>query len=663
MKCNLILAVATVAAALCMPSAHARGVDAHRASVIAADFMSGHEVSIKSGQSSPELSLSHTFRSSSDGVTPVYYAFTDVKRGGWVIVAADDRVWPVLGYAEHGDFDVDRLPDNMRSWLEGYSRQLEYVQTHPDVMTAQPVSRMASSQPAIAQMLTTSWGQSSPFNAQCPKVGYYRTYTGCVATAMAQVMYYHRFPAAECRAIPDYRSSGGINVPQLPAARFSWDDMLQSYGGYYNTAQSDAVSTLMRYCGQSVEMNYSTSVSTSAVQVIPFALNYFFGYKDSATVLMRDTTNDADWDQMMYDELAQGRPIIYSGYDSNSGSHAFVIDGYRDGMFHVNWGWSGDYDSYWQLSALTPRSYNYSTRQYAVIGIEGDYTDVNHDGTISIADVTELIDMILTGEFDGLSGDANGDHQVNIADVTELIDWLLHGTGSNAHGEHITVNGVTFTMQRVDGGTFTMGTTAQQDNEAGSVESPAHQVTLSSYYIGQTEVTQELWKAVMGTNPSSIHGPQLAVGGVSWNDCMTFISRLNDLTGQSFRLPTEAEWEFAARGGNLSSGYKYSGGNDIDAVAWYFDNAQYSYGKRVALKAPNELGIYDMSGNMYEWCADYCAMYEATAQTNPQGPASGNLRVVRSGSWYSPAAECRNTARSGLEPDAAYVHIGFRLAM
>lgn len=662
MKCNLILAAATVAAVLCSSQVHAEGIDAHQAHAIAADFLSSHKTSIKSTRSSLELSLSHTFYSSRDGVTPVYYVFADENHGGWVVVAADDRALPVLGYAEQGVFDMDKLPDNLRSWLDGYSAQLEYVQAQPDAAPAQSVPRKASSQPAIAQMLTTTWGQSSPFNAQCPKVGYYRTYTGCVATAMAQVMYYHRFPAAECRAIPAYRSSGGINVPELPATRFNWDDMLESYGGYYNTAQSDAVSTLMRYCGQSVEMNYSTSVSTSAVQAIPFALNYFFGYKDSATVLMRDTSNDADWDQMMYDELAQGRPIIYSGYDSNSGSHAFVIDGYRDGMFHVNWGWSGDYDSYWQLSALTPRSYNYSTRQYAVIGIEGDYTDVNHDGTISIADVTELIDMILTGQFDGLTGDANGDHQVNIADVTELIDRILYGAGFNANDEQFTVNGVSFTMVRVDGGTFTMGATAEQGDDADAVESPAHQVTLSTYYIGQTEVTQELWKAVMGTNPSSIHGPELPVGGVSWNDCMTFISRLNDLTGQTFRLPTEAEWEYAARGGNRSQGYKYAGSDDIDAVAWYFDNAQYSYGKRVALKAPNELGLYDMSGNMYEWCADYCALYEEGAQDNPQGPSSGDLRVVRSGSWYSPANECRNSARSGLEPDAAYVHIGLRLA-
>ena len=656
------MAAIAVAAILYSSPAIAVGIDAHHANAIAANFMSKQKTTLKSSASSSQLTLCHTGYSSSDGVTPAYYVFAG-EQDGWVVVAADDRATSVLGYAEHGTFDYDALPDNLRAWLDGYRQQVEHIQAHPEVSTAVPGIRAARSLASIAPMLTTTWGQGSPFNGQCPKVGYYRTYTGCVATAMAQVMRYHRYPAADCRAIPAYTSRGGISLPALPPMQFSWDDMLESYGGYYNTAQSDAVAQLMRYCGQAVEMNYSTSVSTSTIQSVPFAMNYFFGYKDSATVLMRDTSNEADWDQMMYDELAMGRPIIYSGYDNYSGSHAFVLDGYRDGMFHINWGWSGDCDSYWQLTALNPKNYNYSTRQYAVIGIQGDYTDVNHDGAISIADVIDLVDMILTGNFEGLTGDVNGDQLVSISDAIELIDMILASGSQSAAGELFEVNGVSFRMVHIDGGAFTMGATTEQGDDADPVESPAHQVTLSPYYIGQTEVTQELWQAVMGSNPSSIHGPELPVGGVSWNDCMTFISRLNSLTGKTFRLPTEAEWEFASRGGNRSKGYKYAGSDDIDAVAWYFDNAQYSYGKRVALKAPNELGLYDMSGNMYEWCADYCTLYEEGAQDNPQGPSTGDLRVVRSGSWYSPANECRNSARSGLEPDAAYVHIGLRLAM
>ena len=658
MKNVLFLAAITVAAIFGFSPALADGIDAQSANAIAAHFLSEQKITLKSTRPSTQLSLCYTGYSSLDGVTPVYYVFA-AEGGGWVVVAADDHAAAVLGFAENGEFDIAALPENLRAWLDGYAHQMEHIQAHPEV---HPL-RMVRSWASITPMLTTTWGQSSPFNGQCPKVGYYRTYTGCVATAMAQVMCYHRYPVADCRAIPAYKTKGGISLPALPAVSFSWDNMLASYAGYYNTAQADAVAQLMRYCGQAVEMNYSTSVSTAIIQAVPAALNYFFGYQASADVLMRDTSNEADWDQLIYDELSQGRPVIYSGYDSNSGSHAFVIDGYRDGMFHVNWGWSGDCDSYWQLTALTPKNYNYATRHYAVIGIQRDYTDVNDDGTINIADVAEVIDMILTGDCEGPVGDVNGDGRVNIADVAELIDKLLGVGNHNAQEEQFTVNGVEFSMVRVDGGSFIMGAVLEQDADADSVESPAHQVTVSPFYIGKTEVTQELWQAVMGNNPSSVHGPVLPVGGVTWDDCMTFINRLNELTGLSFRLPSEAEWEFAARGGNKSLGYKYSGSDDIDAVAWYFDNAQYSYGRRVALKAPNELGIYDMSGNMYEWCADYCDIYGDGEQTDPQGPESGSLRVVRSGSWYSTAAECRNTARSGLEPGAAYVHIGLRLAM
>ena len=640
-------------------------INASHAAQIASDFLTTLNGNSRLKVMATGLSLRYTCYSSIDHVTPTYYVFVNERNGGWVIAAADDRAIPILGYCEGGNFDMEQLPCNMRSWINSYSEQIEHIQRHPELEPSQPGLRITSSLANISPMLTSSWGQSSPFNGQCPKVGYYRTYTGCVATAMAQVMYYHRYPVRECRAIPAYTSKGGISISALSAVEFDWDNMLSSYSYNYNTTQANAVAELMRYCGQSVEMNYGTSISTALFQTIPFALNYYFGYSESAKAFARDSSNEADWEQMVYDELAKGRPIIYSGYDSNSGSHAFVLDGYRDGMFHINWGWSGDYDSYWQLSALTPKSYNFSSHQLAVMEIHRDYADVNGDGGISIADVSQLIDILLGGNNDGyVAGDVNGDGTTSIKDVTILVDWLLSNGGNNNVGDEFTVNGVAFKMVKVEGGTFVMGATAEQGDDASLAEQPSHQVTLSSYYIGKTEVTQALWKAVMGTNPSSLCGPELPVGNVSWNDCIEFISRLNNLTGLSFRLPTEAEWEFAARGGNKSQGYRYAGSDDIDAVAWFYDNAQYSYGRRVAQKMPNELGIYDMSGNMYEWCSDYCAMYDSDEpQTNPQGPLTGNERVVRSGSWYSPASECRNSARSGAEPTAAYVHMGFRLAL
>ena len=225
-----------------------------------------------------------------------------------------------------------------------------------------------------------------------------------------------------------------------------------------------------------------------------------------------------------------------------------------------------------------------------------------------------------------------------------------------------TVNGVSFTMIAVKGGAFTMGATAEQGSGVSDNEKPAHQVTLSDYYIGQTEVTEALWRAVMGSNPSDNQmGDNYPVENVSWDDCQTFISKLNALTGETFRLPTEAEWEFAARGGTMSRGYKYSGSNTLGDVAWYNTNS--AWGKRpVGTKAANELGLYDMSGNVWEWCQDWFDSYSSAAQTNPTGPSTGSYRVGRGGCWYDSAWLCRVSYRSYGAPSNTSSYLGLRLA-
>ena len=226
----------------------------------------------------------------------------------------------------------------------------------------------------------------------------------------------------------------------------------------------------------------------------------------------------------------------------------------------------------------------------------------------------------------------------------------------------VTVNGVSFEMVYVEGGTFDMGATSEQGSDAYSLEKPVHSVTLSDYYIGKCEVTQELWEAVMGGNPSRFKGAQNPVENVSWNDCQEFVSRLNSLTGMTFRLPTEAEWEYAARGGNNSSHYKYSGSGNIDDVAWYYYNSGSST-HAVGTKTANELGIYDMSGNVWEWCSDWYGGYSAGAQTNPQGPSSGSIRVLRGGSWGGLARFCRVSNRNRNGPRYSYNFIGLRLVL
>ncbi len=225
-----------------------------------------------------------------------------------------------------------------------------------------------------------------------------------------------------------------------------------------------------------------------------------------------------------------------------------------------------------------------------------------------------------------------------------------------------TVNGISFEMVAVKGGTFTMGGTSEQGNDAESDEKPTHSVTLSDYYIGKFEVTQELWQAVMGNNPSYFKGTNLPVEQVSWNDIQDFIRKLNKKTGTNFRLPTEAEWEYAARGGNKSNGYKYSGSNNIDNVAWYGSNSG-SKTHPVGQKTPNELGIYDMSGNVWEWCQDWYGNYSSSSQTNPKGPSSGSHRVLRGGSWYINAGYCRISHRFNYNPFNRNSNYGFRLVL
>ena len=220
-----------------------------------------------------------------------------------------------------------------------------------------------------------------------------------------------------------------------------------------------------------------------------------------------------------------------------------------------------------------------------------------------------------------------------------------------------TIKGVTFKMVKVEGGTFRMGSESGYYNEK-----PVHSVTLSDYYIGETEVTQALWMAVMGRNPSNWKGDNLPVEQVSWDDCQEFIIKLNQLSGKTFSLPTEAQWEFAARGGNKSRGYEYSGSNSVGDVAWYYDNSS-SKTHQVGTKQANELGLYDMSGNVYEWCQDWHDLYSSSSQTDPTGPSSGSYRVNRGGGWFNDASRCRSAYRDYGTPGSTNSFLGLRLVL
>ncbi|MBQ2703065.1 MAG: formylglycine-generating enzyme family protein [Alistipes sp.] len=217
-------------------------------------------------------------------------------------------------------------------------------------------------------------------------------------------------------------------------------------------------------------------------------------------------------------------------------------------------------------------------------------------------------------------------------------------------------------MVFVKGGTFMMGATPEQGRDAAYDEKPAHSVTVSDFYIGKYEVTQAQWEAVMGENPSHYKGENRPVESVNWNDIQEFIEKLNAKTGKKYRLPTEAEWEYAARGGDQSKGYKYSGSNNIDEVAWYDTNSA-SRTHIVGQKQPNELGLYDMSGNVWESCSDWywSKYYKNALSDNPTGPATGSGRVLRGGGYSNYASSCRVSTRFFSGPSDRFLSCGFRL--
>ena len=293
----------------------------------------------------------------------------------------------------------------------------------------------------------------------------------------------------------------------------------------------------------------------------------------------------------------------------------------------------------------------------------------NYNIVIELANKTKITlgandveNLTFNGEALSISGNTIAEMKAEIEELKTIIYKLNPG----AFTKTFTVNCVSFKMVKVVGGTFRMGATEEQGSDANQQEYPVHYVTLSDYWIAETEVTQELWTAIMGSNPSFYNGNnQLPVEQVGFNDCQTFITKLNELTGMNFRMPTEAEWEFAARGGICSQGYKYAGSNTIGDVAWYSGNSE-GHPHPVGTKAPNELGIYDMSGNVEEWCQDWYDYYSSESQTNPTGPNEsmdlgtlGPCRVERGGK-YSGDSNCRVSSRFALAISDSYNNVGFR---
>lgn len=299
--------------------------------------------------------------------------------------------------------------------------------------------------------------------------------------------------------------------------------------------------------------------------------------------------------------------------------------------------------------------------------------DLTSDEVVDVDDVNAIINIILTpnreANYSG-NADLNGDEVVDVDDLNIIINIILKIKPMETVYR---INGVSFTMVEVNGGTYMMGATEEQLPYADDNEKPAHEVTVSDFKIANTPVTQELWMAVMGNNPSyfnGVHGNydygvdlKRPVECLTWADVQNFLNELNQLTGAGFRIPTEAEWEFAARGGKKSHGYIYSGSNDFDEVGWNYNNTDYCT-KPVAGKKPNELGLYDMSGNVWEWCNDWWDenYYSVSPSFNPQGPDTGIYKISRGGSIVNSTIASRVSFRDWVELDVQYTTMGMRLA-
>ena len=455
---HLMSSMALITLALVSLDVNAASVDAASARVAARSFVQ-HQAATGptfKAQASRDLRLVHAEASKVANGANDYYAF-NIDGGGWVIIAGEDRASQVLGYSDTGMLDFDNLPYNVKGLLDGYKREIEWLFTYKgDDLVAMHTTLTATA--GVEPLIKTNWGQEDPYDWQCPiKNGEYCV-VGCVATAMAQVMYYWKFPEGSA-ALSRFYSSGYGYVDALPATTFDYNLMLLSYCHWdwdnsvlvqdtYTDAQAQAVAKLGRYCGQAVNMQYSPEGSGAYTSNQLSAMKAF-GYRSNAQYVQKGNNwsgySTTQWESMMKTELDAGRPILYAANDSyGGGGHAFICDGYNsDGKFHFNFGWYGTCDGWYVSTALnmTHRDGDYlrfNSGHEMLIGIEPPegwtppvsvlVGDVNDDGFVDIADVTALIDYLLSGDASNINLDAadvNNDTEVNIADVTSLIDKLL----------------------------------------------------------------------------------------------------------------------------------------------------------------------------------------------------------------------------------------------
>ena len=350
-----------------------------------------------------------------------YYVFNQGDEQGFVVVSGDDAAYDILGYSDEGHFDLTDIPENLQALLDDFAGDIAWARTNAGSPAKAPAKAPATditvaneARQVVTPLLSTRWAQKSPYNHQCFTTSGAQSVTGCVATAFAQVMYYYKWPRTSTTEIPAYSS-----YDALPPVTFDWASMLDSYNESSNTSNTSnkAVSKLMVYCGHAVQMTYGIGIASGPTSSIPDAMCNYFGYGNHATEVKREKYDIDGWDQLIYEELVAGRPVIYSA-STSSGGHAFVCDGFDgQGLFHINWGWGGLSDGYFRLQALNPQSQGtggssttggYSNGQYALIGIspqplepyiiDSDFGIINLDFTLLDANKAAIVEATDTYE-------------------------------------------------------------------------------------------------------------------------------------------------------------------------------------------------------------------------------------------------------------------------
>ena len=363
---------------------NATPIGKQRAQKIARDFMIERGLNVAQLRSVEKLA-----KVKSDGTSP-YYVFNNEQNGGFVIVSGDDAFPKVIGYSNTGTFEETNVPDNIKAWLDYCAEQIETLTNHPNDAARLVRSATQTARISISPLVMTHWNQYAPYYNLTPLKGGKHCVTGCVATAFAQVMKYYEWPKQATTTVPGY-SWNNTTLEDLAPITFQWSDMLYDYqgGGNYDAGCSDsetnqtAVAQLMEYCGYAVKANYNTSSTSAPTTEIPTVMKDYFGYQGAITSVDRSSYSSADWDDLIYNEIYHGRPVIISGKTSSNAGHAFICDGYgEDGYFHINWGWGALSDGYYLLSILEPgkqgaggsnSGYNY--KQSAIVGIQPGVSD------------------------------------------------------------------------------------------------------------------------------------------------------------------------------------------------------------------------------------------------------------------------------------------------